>query len=247
MIVMTWNMQGAMGGTSSGFDIQKASTRYASKWVDNIAVLMKSNAVGVLLLQEVGSLPEGAIPVTTPVNWVKGYAPPTGMATGVYQWNLGSSYREFLVNILWVLCDTGARRNNLAIVWANDQLKSSNFFFIDNTMGGRPAIGVTLTANSNALNFFTLHAFSGNGNDGPGLATAIANIGSPFFLGGDFNRDLKDATAPANTFVCPHDSVTTHPGSGTNLDYAIYSNSSVVGTVLTDYVVSDHYPVVYAI
>lgn len=244
MNVITWNMQGATGGSSSSFDIKKASTRYESKWVDNIAVLIKSNNVGVMLLQEVGSLPNGAIPVSQPINWLKGFAPPGGMAVGMYQWNLGSSYRKFIVNILWVLCDTGANRNNLAIVWT-DTLKASTCFFVDNVMDGRPSIGVTLTENSSAVNFFTLHAFSPGGNDGPGLTSSAAGIGAPYFIAGDFNRDPQDAVIPSNGYLCSHDAITTHPGTGTNLDYAISSASSVYGTVLSDYVASDHFPVMY--
>lgn len=252
MYVITWNMQGAKGGTGSSFDMKKASTRYESKWVDNITSIMKSNQVGVMMLQEVGSLPPLAVPINQPVKWATNYAPPNGMAFGVYQWNVGSSTRMFIVNILWILCDTGASRNNLAIVWNND-LTASNYYFINNTMDGRPAIGVTLTKNSNTMNFFTLHAFSGNGNDAQGLVTgaaAASGAGStniPYFMAGDFNRDPKNAYVPTGAFLCNHDEVSTHPGSDTNLDYAICSSTEVNGTVLKEYVASDHLPVMYNI
>jgi cytolethal distending toxin subunit B len=165
-------------------------------------------------------------------------------------WNLGTTSRPYNVGIYWVQCDLGGNRNNVAIAFA---LQALNFLILPNPVVApagttyRPAIGVRLANGAGTLDVYTLHAFSGGGGDAPGSLAAINAVSPAWAVCGDFNR--APASMPAVPgFLCPHDSVTTHPGTGTNLDYAFTSLApGTAGFVDQNFVVSDHFPVYYVL
>ncbi|MBI1882172.1 MAG: hypothetical protein HYR94_28700 [Chloroflexi bacterium] len=91
-------------------------------------------------------------------------------------------------------------------------------------------------------------------NDAPGLIAninATSGAGTHWFAAGDFN--LNPGVWPAGTpiagVICDHPHVpVTHPGSGTNLDYAVKNPAPLInGQVMDAFVVSDHYPVAYQV
>ena len=241
MDVITWNMQGATGSGES-------------KWNTDVKRLFLQSGVHVTCLQECGSLPSSAIAIPPPA-WLPGFAPPAGLNGDYVVWNLGTSSRPFNIYILWLETDPTGHRNNLAIA---SILLPLSLIYIPNPLGGRPAIGMRLPYGSTGnVAIFTLHAFSGSGNDGPGLLANMNMAGGSWFAAGDYNCDptqwgLPGSTAPkimpAGTVYCPHNIVPTHPGSGTNLDYAFKNpGPGVQGIVGEQFVVSDHYPVAYQI
>lgn len=233
MNIVTWNMQGATGSGES-------------KWNTDVKRLFLKANVEVALLQESGVPPRSSVAVA-PLGFLFGAAPPF-----VWQsllWNLGTASRPHNVGIYWVQCDTAANRNNLAIAFNVTTVAAQNLLYLSNPTGpaNRPAIGIRFAYGGGALDVYTLHAFSGGGGDGPGFLGAINARGAHWAVGGDFNRNPN--TMPAGLgALCPHNPVPTHPGSGTNLDYAFKSFAPAVnGIVDANFVVSDHYPVYYAI
>lgn len=229
MIVVTWNMQGSTGGRES-------------KWYTDVQRLFKQREprVEVALLQEAGVPPESA--VLDP-------APPFLTALPAFPWdsllwNLGTAHRPDYVRIYWVQCDPGANRNNLAIAF---RPAADNFMIIPNPIDAtrRPSLGIRFPHGAGTLDVYTFHAFSGGGHDAPGFLTAIDAVGAPWVAGGDFNRDPATVPVPGPGNPCLHATVITHPGSGTNLDYAYSSLPATAGVVDSNFVVSDHFPVYY--
>jgi hypothetical protein len=164
-----------------------------------------------------------------------------------YGWDRNAGNR---VNIFWSYTDTGANRNNLAIVFRNT-LQAYNLMFVQNPMGGRPAIGVRLNEarTGNTYDIFTFHCFSGGGNDAAGLLQGISATPNYWFAAGDFNRSPTNwypPNPPAGGAICPCNAIT-YPSSGSMLDYAVNSWGNVFnGAVDQNFVVSDHYPVYYS-
>lgn len=241
MNVITWNMQGATGSGES-------------KWNTDVKRLFLQLGVNVACLQECGNPPLSAISEAAPA-WLPGFAPPVGLVEYYLLWNLGTNSRPFNVYIVWIETDPNGHRNNLAVA---SVLPPLNLIYINPGLpGGRPALGMRLLYGLGNADIFTLHAFSGNGNDGPGLLANISVTGGSWFAAGDYNCaptqwGLPGSGAPkivpAGTTYCAHNVVPTHPGSGTNLDYAFKNpGPAVMGTVLNNFVVSDHYPVAYQI
>ncbi|NCQ99950.1 MAG: hypothetical protein GPJ11_08885 [Microcystis aeruginosa L211-101] len=239
MRVVTWNMQGATGGGES-------------KWNADVKRLFLQAGVNVACLQESGNPPPSAVPAAAP-GWLPGFAPPVGLNGAYLLWNLGTSSRPFNVYIIWIETDPTGHRNNVAVA---SVLPPLNLIYIPNPLGGRPAIGMRLLYGpAGNADIFSLHAFSGNGNDGPGLLANINLTGGSWFAAGDYNCDPTQwglpgsgspKIVPPGTAYCPHNPVPTHPGSGTNLDYAFKNpGPGVIGTVLDNFIVSDHYPVIY--
>lgn len=235
MIVVTWNMQGATGSGES-------------KWNTDVKRLFLQGGVNIASLQEAGNPPPSATPGVAP-GWLPGFAPPVGINGAYLVWNLGTSTRPFNVYILWVETDPTGHRNNLAVA---SMLPPLNLIYVNpGIVGGRPAIGMRILYGPGNVDFFTLHAFSGGGGDAPGLINNISMTGGSWFAAGDYNRDPTTWTGvilPAGTVLCGHNAVATHPGSGTNLDYAFKNpGPSVLGQVLNNFVVSDHFPVAYQV
>ena len=241
MIVVTWNMQGA---TSQG----------ENKWRADVKRLFNAG-VNVACLQECGSPPPGAAVIDPPA-WLGG-EPPDGVDARYLFWNSGTETRPFIIYIFWLHSDQGGNRNNLAI--ASVGVQPINLLYAaPGIAGGRPAIGAGFARGGDVTeNICTLHAFSGNGNDGPGLLANINAIAEAWFTAGDYNcapttwgvpSSQSPHVYPAGTNYCPHDNVATYPSSGADLDYAFRNpGPTVIGKVNTNFVASDHFPVFYQI
>lgn len=239
MLVVTWNMQGATGSGES-------------KWNTDVKRLFLQAGVNVACLQECGNPPPSAVAAPAPA-WLPGFAPPMGLIGTYLLWNLGTTSRPFNVYIVWIETDPTGHRNNVAVA---SMLPALNLIYILNPLGGRAAIGMRLLYGpAGNVDIFTLHAFSGSGNGGPGLLANMSMTGGSWFAAGDYNCDPTQwglpgsgspKIMPAGTAYCPHNLVPTHPESGTNLDYAFKNpGPGVMGVVLDNFVVSDHYPVIY--
>jgi len=236
MNVITWNMQGATGSSES-------------KWNTDVSRLFLHLGVNVACLQECGNPPPSATSIAPPA-WLPGFASPLGLNAAYVLWNLGTDSRPFNIYIVWIETDLTGHRNNLAVA---SMLPPLNLIYINPGLaGGRPAIGMRLLYGLGGnVDIFTLHAFSGNGNDGPGLLANISATGGSWFAAGDYNRNpttWAGIILPLGTVYCAHNVVPTHPDSGTNLDYAFKNpGPAVLGKVSDNFVVSDHFPVAYQI
>lgn len=248
MNVITWNMQ---GGTASG----------ESKWNTNIKPLFSLYKYDVACLQESGSGPPGD---PRRPSWLTDFAPPNNVIRTYNLWNSGTESRPLNIYIIWIQTDPNGNRNNIAIASLVEPL---HLIYIPNPLGGRAAVGMYFGHGTGKRGIFSLHALSGNGNDGPALLAHIDNanqylamreqIKCSWFAAGDYNCDLTEwgvpgsgspKIMPPNTVYCPHDKVATHPTSNQNLDYAFKSpGPSVIGKVQQGLNWSDHYPVSYQI
>lgn len=242
MNLYTWNMQGSTGAGES-------------KWNTDVKRLFLAGA-DLVLLQEAGTPPASAPPVWSPFPFATPMNPGGGGFNWAYcAWNMGTASRPNNVGIYWVQADIGGNRCNLAIAFKLTILPSA-LLFLPNTIvappganPNRPAIGLRFPlAAGGHLDLWTIHAFSGGGGDAPGFCNAVRNFaaGGAWFVGGDFNRDPATMPAVAGGVLCGHAAVATHPGTGTNLDYAMKNApGALVGNVHTNFVVSDHFPVSY--
>lgn len=254
MNVITWNMQGA-----NGFG--------ENKWNTDVKRLFRAGAQ-VILLQECGQPPGSAQPALLPPPggagvpplavppWLGAFAPPGALNWNYYLWNIGTRRRPCIIGIYWVETDPVGRRVNLAIatVVAADiggAVVPINLIYVPPPIAGtRPAIGIRVALPGGNANLFTLHAISPGGANAPGLLTNIHVYGPPWFVAGDFNRlpaTWAGVVPPVGTQMAPNTGDATHPGSGTNLDYGLINPGPVppAGQVMTNFVVSDHYPVLY--
>lgn len=235
MNIVTWNMQGATGFGES-------------KWNTDIPRLFRAGAQ-VLCLQECGNLPDRAANIAVPA-WLAG---PGAYNTRFVTLNYGTQYRPAIVNVLWVETDPVGHRVNLAVAYSAAAYAAVNSILIANPAGGgtRPAVGLRFPiGGGNNVDVYTIHAQSPGGADGPGLITSIVATAAPFFAAGDYNTNLPWAGGvPLGSVACPNNAAVTHPGSGTNLDYAFRPTAAgaVNGYVGGDFIVSDHLPVGYAI
>ena len=234
MNVVTWNMQGATG-------------QGENKWNADVTRLFRGDAE-IVCLQESGFPPNTAIPIPPPP-WLAGFAPPPGLNVQFLQWNIGTGSRPFLLYILWVETDLGAHRNNVAIVSRHMPM---NLIYVNPGLpGGRPAVGFRIPYGFGTVDVFSLHAFSGGGGDAPNLLNNINATGGSWFAAGDYNRDpgtWGPPPPPPGALLCGHNPVATHPGTGTNLDYAFKSpGPAVYGIVFENFIVSDHFPVGYQV
>ena len=112
------------------------------------------------------------------------------------KWNLDSETRPQTAYILWAEQDPRGHRVNLAIC---SKIQPSGLLYADPGLpNGRPSIGMQVGPD----NVYTLHGFSGNGNDTPGLVTNISGGPAPWYALGDYNREPQVWTPPAGT-LCP--------------------------------------------
>lgn len=118
---------------------------------------------------------------------------------------------------------------------------------------GRFMIGVVF----NHLNIYTLHAQSGAG---AADLSIIQQCEEPFVLGGDMNcapenlfqrqgytrvQQIGSVSRPVGEYRIAHSSLTTHPGSNSELDYFLYSPAYLNHGKVYRYGVrgGDHHPV----
>ncbi|MBT2472918.1 hypothetical protein J7E97_34985 [Streptomyces sp. ISL-66] len=267
----TWNMQGAGGG---------------SKWTEDILGMLDDRSGGgprnaVVSLQEAGNLPadssinpivdhtvtaeytdfsDRTLPVQNTINYT------------VRQYNFGSASRP-THTLFWMQTDTGGTatnpgRVNMAIIVRNSAVSGTVTPLVvqPDTMNGngqagsgtlpRPMIGVRIGNDS----FYSVHGFSGNGNDRDNAIRAVMDRGSvsggDWAVAGDFNYNLMGANAAGqrNTWNPPGGHLrrsgdVTHPGTGgsqdSELDYAVTSTPPAPGTTTQRMAVlgSDHFGV----
>ncbi|WFE97178.1 endonuclease/exonuclease/phosphatase family protein [Micromonospora sp. WMMD987] len=246
--VMTWNMQGA--GSSAG-------GTYENKYATVLGFL--SAGVLAVALQEAGSPPAGSAHERG--RYTQNVFANNGVFPPVYEYYLGTLLGEPTRHLYWLNTDTstqGPNRVNLAIATAQ---RADQVVVVAGAAGARPALGVRIGATF----FFTVHGWSGNGNDMP---TTLANIrtylqnnpdpttGRPYewVVLGDFNREpqnLRNAL-PANQFAVMAPDANTHPTTGptSTLDYAVTDFGNGAPTLFqahTERTItnSDHHPVTY--
>lgn len=258
--VATWNMQGA--GTTGGWT--NIGGEYESKYGLGVLPLAVQNGAEVILLQEAGSPPGGAthlndIPQNT-FTRADGTQPP------VREYRYGGTASRPQGYLYWLHTDTSGtnppNRVNLAIA-TRTRIAPADIFVVESTIaGGRPALGV----NIDGMVHFTVHGFSGNGNDMAGLVNRIRirmaaagpnGAALDWAVMGDFNRE-PDALRTALDNLAPGQFAVYAPPSHTHptlnpqssYDYAVMPNAGNVpfvraSAVLRDQTMSDHLPVLY--
>ncbi len=220
MRIITWNMQ---GGNDSA----------ESKWTKGVSILLSQAKADAVCLQESGA-PSGNIKELDELKWVGN--PPSELKYSYYLWTpLKESYY-----VLWVNTDSSGNtgRVNLAVV---SPTEPKAFLYGDPGLkDGRPSIGLILEDN-----VFSIHAFAKGGGDSDGLIKNVEALGlQSWKVAGDFNREPNTWT-PSYGVTCPPDKVT-RPESNKKLDYMVkLKGMSVKGTVLDNFILSDHYPVVF--
>lgn len=240
MQVYTWNMQGA----SSAGD---------NRWTTSVRALLKKSGGAynsVFVLQECGS-PPSTMKATKRIRWAVGAAPSPLAALNATCINGTWGTATNNVNIFHCAWDVDGNRCNLAIV---TRMRPMSYVYLNNQLswGERPLIGARV---GNAL-ICTIHAFAKTkGNDGPRFVAAMPELmrkagARKWMLAGDFNRDPARyspplARRPVGKVHRP--SAVTHPGTGTEIDYAIASEAPTPGgTLVLSTPNSDHLPVQFS-
>ncbi|WFE23921.1 RICIN domain-containing protein [Solwaraspora sp. WMMD937] len=248
----TWNMQGA--GTSGGWSGQDGE--YEDKYANGVLPLAVTGGATVIALQEAGAPPPSAGPPTD--HQQADFQRANGTFPPVREYRHGGTARRPQGYLYWLHTDTSANgpgRVNLAIA-TRSQVPADGIFVVASPMGGRPALGV----NVGGTVFFTVHGFSGNGNDMPGLLGAIrqrmltagpGNQPLDWVAMGDFNRD-PDSLAnalPAGQFRVHAPPSPTHPTADPQryLDYAVVPDAGNIPRItgsetLSQVLLSDHLP-----
>jgi hypothetical protein len=225
----TWNMQGGTAGKDS-------------KW--NTGVRRLASQHDAVVLQEAGSGPPGSAHTRDdedPENAPETYHGPGarwwcccggGRPRQVRQstWNPGTRRRSDSFHLYSMQTDpngganTGGRVNPIIV----SRYPADKVAVVANPMGGRPALGILVRSTW----IFNVHAWSGGGNDAPGLLAAISGffswrrffawLGKNFIVMGDFNRDpstMQAAAARAGASIASTGQATHQ--AGRNLDYGI--------------------------
>jgi cytolethal distending toxin subunit B len=212
-----------------------------SKWTKGVTQLLRKPVeADVVCLQECGALPGHIGP---------GAAPPWNVNIANVQWVYctWTPFRETF-NVLWIQTDPAGNRVNLALCSPGEP--AGLLYANPGLAGGRPAIGFRVA--NPQIDVFTLHAFSGNGNDAPGLIQNIDGVvnGIPlnfaWCAAGDFNREPGTWVPPAGAILAPN--AITRPASNAEYDYCVQfpvPQMLTEGYVITGLHMSDHEPVVY--
>ncbi|NEA49489.1 RICIN domain-containing protein [Streptomyces sp. SID10815] len=245
--VTTWNMQGASGGIVN-----------SNKYVADLPRLVRgAGGASVVLLQEAGAPPASAQPGAVIAHNNIQYWNDRGEVFPVREYRLGTESRP-LGYLYWLSTATDASpttegRVNLAVFSTTRVAPQDVYVARSGFLDSRPALGI----NVGGVVYYTLHGVSGSGNDDPRLLeniqTQMNTAGLPWIAVGDYNRDPDDlGAAVAGRFTVHAPTEDTHPSSTAVLDYAAVpvggaqQPPSVTGTtVLSTFVVSDHYPVRY--
>jgi cytolethal distending toxin subunit B len=240
--IATWNMQGS-------------NQKDDSRWTTGVFQMMDRLSLDFMLLQECGAAPAtaGMAPIRI-ARWL--YARPAFRSACTYGAWPSPSMRRTLrpvraKRIFHMEWDTSAGRCNLAIVSRTPPL---SFIGITNPLKAseRPLIGMSVSTAVGRLLVATLHAFSGNGNDGPGFLRAFSQLSrsasQPWLCAGDYNREPNSwttANLPLDARLWNVNGIT-YPSSRRKLDYMWGSMRlrTAVGRVLP-HPLSDHYPVLF--
>ncbi|KXK60624.1 hypothetical protein AWW66_17855 [Micromonospora rosaria] len=242
----TWNMQGSGSSAEGSYDNKYRNT------VQQLAL-----GAEVIALQEAGSPPAGGAHLGDHAQ--NDFQRADGTFPPVREYRYAGSAGRPGGFLYWLHTDTSPNapnRVNMAVA-TQQRVDPDAIFVVPSPMGGRPALGI----NVGETVYFTLHGFSGNGNDMPGLLGAIRtrmlNAGPnngplDWVAMGDFNRDpgtLAAALNPAQ-FVVHAPPTPTHPSQNPErtLDYAVVPAANGVPRITNTAVVnqpvpSDHIPV----
>ncbi|WP_204028054.1 RICIN domain-containing protein [Sinosporangium siamense] len=256
----TWNMQGS--GTRGGW--AEIGNEYESKYSYGVLPLAVEHGAEIVLLQEAGSPPGGGTHVTDhPQN---NFAREDGSYPPVREYRYGGTASRPQGYLYWLHTDTSTRnppnRVNLAVA-TRTQVPAADIFVVESPMnGGRPALGV----NIGGVVYFTVHGWSGTGNDMAGLVNRIATwmqaagpngAALEWAVLGDFNRDPQNLQTTLNNnygagrFTVHSPPSPTHPtiDPQRRLDYAVLPAAGTLhvtqSTVLNSVLYSDHLPVRY--
>lgn len=231
MNIITWNMQGSSATTEN-------------KWNTGVKPLLGSmEPTPVLCLQECGGVPESAMLIQTLT-----FAVDVGVTdtVTVYAWGGTSSRPAYF--IFFHCWDTEGNRVNTAVVTNSLPLDLSTSVALILPKGSkvwRPALGVCCDDTW----VFSFHAISPGGPDGADLLTAVSDNYATWIVGADWNRQPDTLAVPGGSVLCP-------PANNTysvkdaivKYDYCVRSGDfGGTGTVITAVVLSDHYPVSFAI
>ncbi|WP_283136071.1 RICIN domain-containing protein [Rhizohabitans arisaemae] len=258
--VATWNMQGA--GTYGGW--ANIGGEYESKYTYGVLPLAVQTHAEIVLLQEAGSPPGGATHLTDIAQNV--FARADGSHPPVREYHYGGTASRPQGYLYWLHTDTSPtnppNRVNMAIA-TRTRVAPADIFVVASPMGGRPALGV----NIGGVVYFTVHGFSGNGNDMAGLVNQIRiqmQAAGPFgaaldwVVMGDFNREPGALQTALNNlapgqFTVQGPPAPTHPTMNPQrrLDYAVLPAGNAPHVIASDVVnsvmYSDHLPVLYEI
>jgi hypothetical protein len=249
--------------------MQGATSGVESKW-GKAADLLKSNSLDVLCLQECGKLPPSISHVPRGEEEVRRPNPvfQTNEVPNAheYRWEVWQRSRRAPLYVYWA---DGGTRVSLAILTIRQPSyllyeAPVDFGPTSESQGPRPAIGIgfenALWDTLHDIDVWTVHAKSlgGGDNDSTELLNCINTNSTGYGSGslgactwmslGDYNL-LPESLGDPNKIryvICPPDGVT-HPGSDKELDYMVRSPGSeeIEGVVVSEFVVSDHYPVLY--
>ncbi|WBB80371.1 hypothetical protein O7606_03040 [Micromonospora sp. WMMD882] len=244
--VLTWNMEGAGSGGDGG---------YQNKYSTVVGFLSQGGLVAAL--QEAGSPPAGS--AHEMARHDQNVFQNHGVFPPVHEYYLGPLLGEATRHLYWLNTDTsnqGPNRVNLAIATAQ---RADEVIVVAGAANARPALGVRIGQTV----FFTVHGWSGSGNDMP---TTLANVrahmqanpgpNGPYewIVLGDFNREPPGlrAALPANQYGVMGPPSPTHPtwGPVSSYDYAVTDFGNGAPRLLnartqTTIVLSDHHPVTY--
>lgn len=234
MNIVTWNMQGSNASTEN-------------KWNTGVANILNSlNPTPALCLQECGGVPASAARMTSIYFQI---GPGVTDQVDVYSWGGTSSRPAYY--IFFHHWDNGGNRVNSAIVSKTLPTNLMNDVILVSPGGGpvwRPALGVNLQGW-----LFSFHAISPGGPDGAGLLAQVSQFcaasNSQWAVGADWNRQPTTLTVPNGSVVCPPNG-NTYPvrSPSAQYDYCVASTTTpVTGTVITSVILSDHFPVGFAL
>ncbi|MEV6735315.1 ricin-type beta-trefoil lectin domain protein [Streptomyces sp. NPDC051364] len=225
------------------FNLQGATNGRDSKWTTDVPQLMRNH--DILALQEAGAQPRGTLLQT--------HTPEPGLPSITEsRWRSGTGSRGHDYYVYFMETDPTGHRVNLAMVTRE---RASRVYAVNNAFqGSRPAFGVRIDDTI----YYTLHAMSGNGNDGAILigyiAAQAARAGCQFAAMGDFNRepDGLRPQLPGGTYLHNSNLPTHYSPTGVDreLDYMVTDRTITKTTWKarrTNGRSADHFPVDFGI
>lgn len=219
--LITWNMQG--GGEQGN---------RGRKWEDVLGWFSRQSALDIACLQECS---------TPPPNPADGNTTEIGnLGVIVRQGNyLGTRSRP---RNLWIYYYNWDNRVNQAIV---SRSQAQDVLLLPNPLNQtqRSLLGIRI----NNFWVFSIHAFSGNGNDAPGFVQNVnAQVNQTWIIAGDYNRNPN--WIPLTSTICPpnrNTHSTRMPNPQNKYDYAVWSQNEIRDGIVMDNRISDHFPVKY--
>jgi cytolethal distending toxin subunit B len=243
MQIITWNMQGA------GYPNE-------DKWNIVLSRLLgAANPPDAICLQECGDVPQSAQhnPVGAKVYTIN------GCQVFVYQWPTSDRFLpRYITFYPWDISQSS--RVNMSVVTSFEPDKNQISLVWSQGVSHRPALGVScptiLGKRTPRLWIYSFHAISPKGADAEDMIEAV-NIFSEkdtykqWLIAGDWNREPATLTGLKDAVISPpnqatYSARTVRPIS--EYDYCVHNrlgSTPVIGNVLADIALSDHYPVVF--